>query len=226
LTALGRYDEAIAVASANPAAYTMALEAGGRYEEALSSSKAEWMRSIQLLRLGRYAEDEPFMAGETNHRYLMAALLAASGRMGEARDLLAKLARLHHPQIGMTEVWFKHWFLGILLDNRDGHAIDPAAAWHDLLEDHRFICGQSPWYLAALVTGRIDEAAFLVQPMRNGAEQRMHLARGIRAEFAHDWPAAVVEYRAYVDGSRRASIAYEDYAKWRLAELERASTTP
>jgi tetratricopeptide (TPR) repeat protein len=221
LTLAGRYDDAMAVSRDNPIGRTMVLTAQGRYEEALASAGRGWQRWDLLLRLGRFTEAEPLLATDQIGRYSLAWRLVAAGRVREGRDLLARLQGLHHPPIGNPQAVFAHCFLPMLLANRDGEAVDPAQALAHLLGEWRGIDWQWPWHEAALVVGRIDEAAFRAQPMQLGLERRLHLAHGMRAELGRDWPAAIADYRAYraitADGM---TLPSDEYVEWRLAELE------
>jgi hypothetical protein len=219
---LQRLDEALALAPHDQHLRALVLEQQGRYAEALELAIAGWQRCALLLRLGRYDEAEPLLSLDPSSRYFAAFAMIANGDEARGRELLAQLRKVERPPLGDPGVAFAHFLLPLMLDNRDGVPVDPESALREQLQDHRWIDGQWPWHLAAFVAGRIDEQAFLAQPMRLGGGRRLLLARGLRFELIHDWRQATAQYRAYLaapyDGLTPTG---EDYVRWRLAELEK-----
>jgi hypothetical protein len=223
---VGRFEEAIAAAPDNALIRARTLEAQHRLEEALAWARPDWLRCSLLVQLSRFQEAEPLIATVPLARYDVVWQLIADGREAEGRTLLARLTGLRHPPIGIPQVAFNHFFLRPMLDNRDGLHVDPAIAWGGLLDRHRFVDMQWPWHLAAFLSDRIDEQGFRGQPFRPGIDQRLHLARGMKAELRRDWRGAADEYRACLripGGAIFGRGEGSDYVRWRLAGLERVA---
>ncbi len=84
-----------------------------------------------------------------------------------------------------------HDLVPMLLELDEGKPVDFAA----LEATARDRCGQQLWYLVRFARGEIDDTEFRTQPVQLNLDDRLALAKGLRAEWAHDSPAALAAYR-------------------------------
>lgn len=151
---------------------------------------------------------------------------AMQGDEARARTILADM---RDPMIvvGDGHRWADAWLIQPWLAEILGESGAFAAAQQKVLRDGRWWQAQRPWYVAAWLTGEIDDARYLAQPVGNGVEASLQALRAIRADHAGDTVAALAHYQAFfalspaqrsiIYGRRCASL--EHLFRWRQREL-------
>jgi hypothetical protein len=94
----------------------------------------------------------------------------------------------------------------------------------DLLAHHRYTDIQRYWHMAAYLAGRIDDRAFLAQPVKAWTPGRLLLLRAMRRERLGDRAGAAADYAALLalPAWRRGEepdALRDRFVSWRLSEL-------
>lgn len=218
----GRFDEALAMAR-EPVQRALVLRDMGRMDEALAAAPVQWLRNDILIRQGRYTEGMTHLDDDRGRAYVCILTMLERGDEEPAKELLARALRRDPPLWPYDGAALVRLFLPLLLANRAGEHIDVEAALRPVLEEHRWLEHQRPWHIAAYVVGRIDDEAFLRQPLRLHVEERLLFARGLRHELARRWADAAACYAEALPRVRLGSAfgAGElTYARWRLKDLK------
>jgi AraC-like DNA-binding protein/tetratricopeptide (TPR) repeat protein len=225
--------------------FTDALLAAGRVEEALGGPSGRGLNAHVLILLDRAHEvlgeqaaavhtlmalgkaDEALTrhGGDFHYgmwpRHLLGLLDVIAGRtaQGLARFAVPTGWELHQHQFHL-----EHYLLVPFLRelSGDADALARACAW--VARERRWAYEQKPWYNAGLVSGAIDEAAYVAQPHAITAPADLLLCLGIRSERAGERAEAVDSYRAFIATPRfRRGVRYdpvpERFAAWRVESL-------
>ncbi len=237
LLAEGKYDEFLArhAESENDATRNQAfqtpryrvLAARHSYQDILDRYPDAGCQIDAMLGLRRHDELVARVPGDAIAMYRVAFRWLAEGQEIKARGLLARLADAQ-PDADSTD-WMPHFLvqplMPMLLGRRSG--TEAAKALAPVLERHRWSCNQRVWHLAALVTGRIDERQFALQPCRHYTGWLLQFGIALREDcLGHDAAAKAAYDLANASMGGRFPAVYHEFIAWRLSALAPASIQP
>jgi tetratricopeptide (TPR) repeat protein len=208
-------------AAVAPAIARMRTEAQGWAARNVNEPDLPMNISHCLLLLGRDDELLGRFPSQLDDVGVIALVRLQSGRQQEGAALARALARMslhigYESQDSSRAVGLcaAHDLLPALVDLDDGKAVDLA----DLEAAVRDRCEQQLWYLVRFARGEIDEAAFRAQPEQVGLAERLAVAKGLRAEWAHQPAAALAAYRDALAPSWEPDVIGH-IAQWRRMRL-------
>ncbi len=213
----------VAEGSAAVAPVIARLRAAARIWSAKSATSGELPMNVSdgLLVLGRDDEVLSRFPAQLDDVGIVAIERLQAGRQQEGAALARALARMSlfigfesQDSIRAAGICAAHDLLPALVDLDDGKAVDLAV----LEAAARDRCEQQLWYLVRFARGEIDEAAFRAQPVQVNLEVRLALAKGLRAEWAHDAAAALAAYRDVLAPSAEPDVIGH-LAQWRRIRL-------
>ncbi len=103
------------------------------------------------------------------------------GERASAMELMAKLTPLQ-PRFDDSTLAFCHVMLPVIMRVLDGERVDLHEGFRPVLE-HRDVLEQRLWHDASFLSGDIDEAAYLAQPVRHHVETRLAFVTALRADL-------------------------------------------
>jgi hypothetical protein len=184
------------------------------------------LRPWALLQTGRSAA---LLSAYPSRSDLLEALgmrLVQEGDGARGWAILDSLARrvwcVEEPNLyleSIPQVGFGHFIAPALWPLlRRGEPVDLSAALGPRMAFLKGICSQTIWHDARYLLGQEDEAAFLAQPFRYMAPQRLSLLQGILGELRHDPAAALAAYRCVPPPIHEPAYAAR-FAAWRRQAL-------
>ncbi|MDA3961373.1 MAG: protein kinase [Planctomycetota bacterium] len=199
LQTLGQYERIIAEHRDDTDAYFAALIAVGRAEQVLDDPRAAdggRLVTRALLALGRLDGLIERDFSDKKLAYLVALEHWRGGDVDAARALIDPMAEQEFRDWG-DGLFFAHHVLPAVFAGLTGDKLAMEARLQVQLDSFPDAYAQRLRFAAGLLLGRIDEAAFLAQPMQRVAEADLGLLKAIQADVAGDAAVALAGYQAW-----------------------------
>jgi hypothetical protein len=203
------------------AAAAREVERQKRAAEAWLQNPSGFIHELLPSTLIRAGHDDELLAQypyATHEAMVVALHRLAAGRTQEGKALLRLLAPLpinHLESGGAVDQAFVDYFAPLMLSHDEGAAMDLHHSLHEILAGGREAYAQEIWYMASLLDGSIDEAAFLQQPVRFLAANRLRIVQGMLAELRSDRARAIAAYQG-VPLPNGGPQCIPNFVAWRL----------
>ncbi|MBA3935871.1 MAG: hypothetical protein H0X38_00260 [Planctomycetes bacterium] len=194
LVPAGLSSEALRDYPDNPGICMSALLAQGRIDEAEKLVGDQYDRAQVLLARGRDDEVVATCFDDAEVLYRVALRFLLAGETAKGRQLVDRLST-QFIDFSSTSMHWATPFIAAFLERSAGRAKEAENLLDAQLARHRTTGAQCLWYVAAFITGRIDEAAFRKQPCLRQVEERLVFAQVLRHQWRHEYAAAAVCFR-------------------------------